>query len=71
MSPLFVYDRMQWGALLLMISGQDTVVWPEEGLRMARALSDHENWQFDMQVVLNDQAGHGGSNDMARIYHFF
>ncbi len=71
MSPLFLYDRLQWGALLLMISGRDTVVWPEEGLRMARALSDDESWQFDMQVVVNDQAGHGGSNDLERIYRFF
>jgi hypothetical protein len=71
MSPLFVYDRLQWGALLCMISGRDTVVWPEEGLRIARALSSDESWQFDVQVVVNEQAGHGGSNDLERIYRFF
>ncbi len=71
MSPLFVYDRLQWGSLLLMISGRDTIVWPEEGLRMARALAGDDSLQFDHEVVLNDQAGHGGANDLARIYRFF
>ncbi len=71
MSPLFVYDRLQWGALLCLISGRDTVVWPEEGLRMARALTGDDSWSFDVQVVLNEQAGHGGSNDLERIYRFF
>jgi hypothetical protein len=69
MSPLFWFDRLQWGALLCMISGRDTVVWPEEGLRMVRALQDAGD--FDVQMVLNDNAGHGGSNDLQRIYQFF
>lgn len=38
MSPLFWYDRVQWGALLCLISGRDTVVWPENGLQMVEAL---------------------------------
>jgi dienelactone hydrolase len=71
MSPLFFYDRLQWGALLCLISGRDKVVGSEEGLRMARALREDQNWQFDVQVVVKSGARHGGANDLERIYRFF
>ncbi len=73
-APLFWPHRAAWGAGLLIADGRDTVVWPDNSIRLAQALAEQWNRRpGDVQWAckLNYDRGHGGGYRLREIYDFF
>lgn len=73
-APLYWAERAMWGRVRAIVDGRDTVVWPDNSLRLAQRLSELSGgWPYTYRTdtVLNYDKGHGGGYDLRRIYDFF
>jgi pimeloyl-ACP methyl ester carboxylesterase len=73
-SPLYWTERGELGAIGHIVDGGDTIVWPENGLRLYEALREAqiENPSaFDHKLIFNPKLGHGRGTDYRAIYDFF
>ncbi|MGD9496152.1 MAG: prolyl oligopeptidase family serine peptidase [Armatimonadota bacterium] len=73
-SPLYWAERGKWGATGHIVDGGDTVVLPENGLRLRERLVElaaAEPGAYDFSLIFNPTLGHGGGTDYAAIYGFF
>ncbi len=73
-SVLYVAGTARWGDVQLVTDGQDTVVWPSNGLRLTHALYaesiDSED-AYRHELIYNPDLGHGGGYDLRRFYEHF
>lgn len=73
-SPLYWAERGTWGAIGHIVDGSDTVVLPENGLRLRQRLVElyaREPAGYDQLVIFNPTFGHGRGTDYRAIYGFF
>ncbi len=73
-APLYWAERAMWGRVKAIVDGKDTVVWPDNSLRLAGRLSelaDGDPALYRADTVLNYDRGHGGGYDLRAIYAFF
>ncbi len=73
-SPLYWAERGELGATGHIVDGSDTVVWPENGIRLyehLRQLAMQEPAGYDQRIILNPKLGHGRGTDYVAIYDFF
>lgn len=73
-SPLYWAERGKWGAVGHIVDGSDTVVLPENGLRLRERLwelAKREPGAYDYALIFNPLLGHGRGTDYRAIYSFF
>ncbi len=73
-SPLYWAERGRWGAIGHIVDGSDTVVLPENGLRLRNRLVElrtREPGAYDYRLIFNPLLGHGRGTDYRAIYGFF
>jgi len=73
-SPLYWAERGRWGAIGHIVDGSDTVVLPENGLRLRNRLVElatRAPEAYDYRLIFNPLLGHGGGTDYRAIYGFF
>ncbi len=73
-SPLYWAERGRWGAIGHIVDGSDTVVLPENGLRLRNRLVElgtRDPAAYDYRLIFNPLLGHGRGTDYHAIYSFF
>ncbi len=73
-SPLYWPERGRWGAIGHIVDGSDTIVWPENGIRLREALlelSADAPGAYDHAMIFNPLLGHGRGTNYRAIYEFF
>ncbi|MBC7287268.1 MAG: prolyl oligopeptidase family serine peptidase [Armatimonadetes bacterium] len=73
-APLEWAENAMWGRVRSVTDGCDTVVWPENSLRLIRRLSELAETQpgaYRHDIVLNYELGHGAGYDLPSAYDFF
>ncbi len=73
-APLYWAERAMWGRIRSVTDGRDTIVWPDNSLRLIKRLAELADGQpgaYRHDIILNYTKGHGGGHDIRRAYDFF
>lgn len=73
-SPLYIAERARWGDIHVIADGRDTIVYPEQGIRLAETLMSlgvAKPGAYDAGLTFHPDKGHGGGYDVRWTYDYF